>query len=116
MVDTDQLRIVFHVNGVGFVMPVANLLAIRGKGEDALTAVENPDSPMQTGLVIYRETDVAVYTLTSLFELPETGSDVVSQFLVFAGTDCPWAVQVDHVTGVKASAQFKYQNNDKRRS
>jgi hypothetical protein len=34
----------------------------------------------------------------------------------FAGAGCPWAVEVDHVTGVKASAQFKYQNNDKRRS
>ncbi len=56
MVDADQLRIVFHVNGVGFVMPVASLLAIRGKGEDALTAVEQFDSPLQTGFMVYRKT------------------------------------------------------------
>jgi hypothetical protein len=110
MVDADQLRIVFHVNGVGFVMPVTNLLAIRGKGEDALTAVEQPGSPLQTGFMVYRETDVAVYTLTSLFKLPETDSIVESQLLVFTGADYPWAVQVDHVTGVMASAQFKYQD------
>ena len=78
MVDADQLRIVFHVNGVGFVMLVASLLAIRGKGEDALTAVEQFDSPLQNGFMVYRETDVSVYTLTSLFELPETDSDVES--------------------------------------
>ena len=66
--------------------------------------------------MVHRETDVSVYTLTSLFELPETDSDVESQLLVFTGADCPWAVQVNHVTGVKASAQFKYQNNEKRRS
>jgi hypothetical protein len=110
MVDADQLRIVFHVNGVGFVMPVTNLLAIRGKGEDALTAVEQPGSPLQTGFMVYRETDVAVYTLTSLFKLPETDSIVESQLLVFTGADYPWAVQVDHVTGVMASAQLKYQD------
>ena len=92
MVDADQMCIVFHVNGLGFVMPVANLLAIRGKGEDALTAVEQFDSPLQTGFMVYRETDVSVYTLTSLFELPETDSDVESQLLVFTGADCPWAV------------------------
>ena len=91
-------------------MPVANLLAIRGKGDDALTAVEQLDSPLQTGLMVYRETDVSVYTLTSLFELPEIDSYVESQLLVFPGADCPWAVQVDHVSGVMGSAQFKYQD------
>ena len=72
MVDADQLRIVFHVNGGGFVMPVADFLEIRDEVEDALTAVEQPDSPLETGFMVYCETDVAVYTLTSLFELPET--------------------------------------------
>jgi len=116
MVDAGHLRIVFHANGVGFVMPVADLLAIRGKGEDELTAVEYPDSPLQAGFIVYRETDVSVYTLASLSELPDTDSNVESQLLVFTSADCPWAVQVDHVTGVMDSAQFKYQNNEKRRS
>lgn len=110
MVDAAQLRIVFNVKGVGFVMPIANLLAIRGKGEDTLTAMEQSGSPLQLGFMVYRETDVAVYTLTALFELPEADSDVESQLLVFTGADCPWAVQVDHVTGVLDSAQFKYQD------
>jgi hypothetical protein len=116
MVDADQLRIVFHVNGGGFVMLVADFLEIRCEVEGALTAVEQPDSPLQTGFMIYRETDVAVYTLTSLFELPETDSNVESQLLVFMGADCPWVVQVDHGTRVKASAQFKYQKNEKRKT
>jgi len=42
--------------------------------------------------MVHRETDVSVYTLTSLFELPKTDSDVESQLLVFTGADCPWAV------------------------
>ena len=50
MVDADQLCIVFHVNGLGFVMPVANLLAFRGKGEDALTAVEQFTHPCRPDL------------------------------------------------------------------
>jgi len=116
MVDADQLRIVFHVNGGGFVIPVADFLEICGEVEDALTAVEQPDSPLQSGFMVYRETDVAVYTLTSLFDLLETDSNVESQLLVFMGADCQWVVQVDHGTGVKASAQFKYQKNEKRKT
>ncbi|MDG5469818.1 hypothetical protein P9J64_15960 [Deltaproteobacteria bacterium IMCC39524] len=116
MVDADPLRIVFHANDIGFVMPVANLLAIRGEGEDALAALERPDSPLQTGFMVDRETDFAVSNLMSLFEPPEPDSNVESQLLVFAGSDFSWAVKVDHVTGVKPSAQFKCQNNDKRRS
>jgi hypothetical protein len=54
--------------------------------------------------------DVSGYTLASLFELPETDSDVESQLLFFTGADSPWAVQVEHVTGVMDSAQFKYQD------
>jgi hypothetical protein len=76
------LRIVFHADDIGFVMPVANLLAIRGEGKDTLAAVEQPDSPLQTGFMVDRETDVAVYNLMSLFELPEPDSNVESQLLV----------------------------------
>ena len=75
------------MNGVGFVMPVANLLEIRGEGGDSLTAVEQPDSPLQAGFMVYCETDVAVYSLTSLFELLETDSNVESQLMVFMGAD-----------------------------
>jgi hypothetical protein len=110
IVDADQLRIVFHMNGVGFVMLVANFLAIRGKGEAALTAVEQPDSPLQTGFMVYRETDLAVYTLMPIFELPHADSNIAIQFLVFTGADCQWALQVNHVTGVLTSAHFKYQD------
>ena len=75
-------------------MPVANLLAISGVGEDALAAVERPDSPLQTGFMVDRETDLAVYKLMLIFEFPEPDSNVESQLLVFAGADCSWAVQV----------------------
>ena len=87
MVDADQLRIVFHLNGGGFAMPVADLQEIRGEVEDAITAVEQSNSPLQAEFMVYRETDVAVYTLTSLFELLETDSNVESQLMVFMGAD-----------------------------
>lgn len=110
MVDADQLRIVFHVDGVGFVMPVADLLAIRGQDEYVLAVQEKSASPFQVGLMAYRGTDVPVYTLASLFELTEADPHAKDHLLVFSGADCPWAVKVDHVDGVVDAAHFKYQD------
>ena len=45
MVDADRLRIVFQVNDVDFVMPVADLLAIRGLNEDDLTPLDQSSEP-----------------------------------------------------------------------
>ncbi len=61
---------------------------------------------------------VVFQRLYSYLAVPENGKKwlMLTSCWFFAGADCPWAVEVDHVNGVKASAQFKYQNNDKRRS
>ncbi len=75
-------------------MPVANLLAIRGKGEDALTAVEPFDSSMQAGFIVCREMDCLSLYPDDTFELPETDSDVESQLLVFTGADCIYQRQL----------------------
>ncbi len=110
MLDADHLRIVFSVHGIGFVMPVADLLAIRGVDEEDLTSeVQSADS-FQTGSLVYRETDVAVYDLAALFSLTgkAVGDDV--QLLIFAGADCPWAVRVDHVSGVVDAALFEFRD------
>ncbi len=110
MVDADHLRIVFQVNGIGFVMPVADLLAIRGMDEDDLILVEQSTNPFQVGLLSYRETDVKVYDLASLFALAESDRCEEGQLLVFAGSDCPWAVRVDSVVGVVDAARFEFQD------
>ena len=47
-----------------------------------VSSEHQPDSPLQTGFMVDRETDVAVYNLMSLFELPEPDSNVESQLLV----------------------------------
>jgi len=110
MVGADQLRIVFRVNGVGFVMPIADLMAIRGQDEYVLAVQEKFASPFQIGLMVYREADVPVYALSLLFELTETDPHGKDHLLVFSGADCPWAVKVDHVDGVVDAAHFKYQD------
>lgn len=99
MVGADHLRIVFRVDGTGFVMPVVNLLAIRGPGEDQLSLNDVSAETLLLGSLTYRETDVAIYDLAALFEL-EAGSVDTQQLLIFAGADGPWAVPVAHVEGV----------------
>ena len=49
MVDADLLRIVFRVDDVTFVMPVADLLAIRGVDEADLAPQAHLSDPFQLG-------------------------------------------------------------------
>ena len=110
MVDADLLRIVFRVDDVTFVMPVADLLAIRGVDEDDLTPQAQPSDPFQLGSLTYRETDARVYDLASLFGLAEGKLCEEGPLLVFAGSDSPWAVRVDYVDGVVDAAHFEIQD------
>ncbi len=107
MVDADRLRIVFRVNGVAFVMPVADLLAIRGVDEDLLTPQSQSSEPFQLGSLTYRETDARLYDLAALFDLEERSLCEEGPLLVFAGSDSPWAVRVDQVDGVVDAVSFE---------
>lgn len=108
MVGADHLRIVFRVNGTGFVMPVADLLAIRGPDEDPWTMTSPAAGSLKIGTLVYRETEIAIYDLSALFELGAC-PDSAKQLLIFAGADGPWAVPVDHVEGVVDVSAFTFQ-------
>jgi chemotaxis signal transduction protein len=110
MVDADHLRIVFQVNDVDFVMPVADLLAIRGLDEDDLTPMDQSSEPFQIGSMAYRGTDVRVNDLALLFNLTAENSCDEGPLLIFAGSDCPWAVRVNHVQGVFDATHFEFQD------
>jgi chemotaxis signal transduction protein len=109
MVDADHLRIIFQVNGVGFVMPVADLLAIRDLGEAMLTPLAQPLDSFQLGTLLYRETAVTVYDLAQLFGLIADGHCENGPLLIFSGSDYPWAVRVDQVSGVLDEEHFEFQ-------
>lgn len=109
MVEAERLRIVFRVGGVGFVMPVADLLAIRGAGEDPLSQPRSSAGACQVGSLVYRSVSIGLYALTLLFGLPRDESSGDGHVLVFAGMDGPWAIRVDQVDGVKAVDQFVFQ-------
>lgn len=110
MVDADHLRIVFRMNGVDFIMPVADLLAIRGLEEEGLTPQVQAHDPLQPGYLSYCGTDVQVYDLASLFNLTGEKQTGEGRLLIFAGSDGPWAVRVDCVDGVTDAAKFAYQD------
>lgn len=108
MVDADHLRIVFWVNGVGFVMPVADLLVIRGAEEDEpVTPVASPGA-LLSGSLVYRDVEVPVYNLVSLFQLEGQDHVGAGPLLVFAGSESPWAVKVDRVSGVVDVSRLKF--------
>ena len=108
MVDADHLRIVFRVNGGGFVMPVGDLLTIHGSDAEGL-AESRSSGPLQLGSLVYRDTEVTVYDLAALFGLQKSSRGEDGSLLIFVGTDTPWAVRVDHVSGVVDLSCFEFQ-------
>jgi chemotaxis signal transduction protein len=110
MVDADRLRIVFKVNGIGVVMPVADLLAIRGSDEDELTLSSNKTSALQLGSFSYRDESVNVYDLAVLLGLGDFDASQEHKLLVFAGSHGPWAVPVNDVSGVVNVDDFRFQD------
>ena len=109
MVDADPLRVVFRANEVDFVMPAASLLAIRGVDEEVLAPPGQGSHPFQLSSLVYRNTEVKVYDLGKLFALSGACCLEEGQLLIFSGSDCPWAVKVDHVSGVIVKGRFELQ-------
>ena len=110
MVDADRLRIVFRVNGIGVVMPVADLLAIRGSDEDELTLSSDKKSALLLGSFSYRDAPVNVYDLAALLGLDGLDASQKHKLLIFAGSDGPWAVPVEDVSGVVNVDEFRFQD------
>lgn len=108
MLDADHLRIVFQVSGVGFVMPVADLLAIQSVTDAELTLLERSSDSLLLGHFPYQNTAVAVYDLAALFELTEAEQCTAGRFLIFSGFDCPWAVRVEQIVGVVAAEALEF--------
>ena len=110
MVYATHLRIVFRVNGVDFVMPVADLLAIRGAEEYRLIPLAQPSDRYQVGSMVYKEIEVQVYDLVALFDLAKENQSEQGPLLIFAGSDFPWAVKVDCIDGVIDAERFEFQD------
>lgn len=110
MVDADQLRIIFRINDISFVMPVADLLAIRGSDEDDLSPAPEGSSALLLGSFTYRDAEVKLYDFAALFELNGFAGEHEHKRLVFAGDDGAWAVPVDDVTGVVGVNDFRFQD------
>ena len=108
MRDAQHLRIVFQVCDVGFVMPVTQLMAIRGSGEFALHAVDVPPGSSVLGTVDYHDAEVMVYDLPDLMKLDREGREQDGLLLVFSGADSPWAVLVDQVYGVVGVEELQF--------
>jgi purine-binding chemotaxis protein CheW len=110
MLESDHLRIVFRIAGIGFVMPVSDLLSIREAGDDPVDcSMVNPDS-LQLGELTFREVSTPIRDIAGLFGLSWEGECDASRLLVFAGSDLPWALAVDHVEGVLAVEQLMFKD------
>lgn len=107
--EADHLSIIFRVGGLGFVMPVAALMAIRDLEVLDSRAAEESFGPCQSGNIQFQNVTIPVFDLMSFLQLPVTAPQAESRYLVFSGDECPWAIVVDRVDGLFPRTVFDEQ-------
>jgi len=110
MTGSEHLRIVFRVAGVGFVMPVADLLAICESPAGLHRDPAAEPGSRRIGEFDFRGEAIPVQSLAGLFELSAPGQEDGASLLVFAGSDQPWAILVDEVAGVFGADRLLYRD------
>lgn len=104
MVGAEEMKLVFRLGGVGFALPIAQLLEIvEGELCSAVTVAAPASREAES---IFRRGDaIRLRDLGQRLELipgaPETGS-----VLVLTGADGPWGVRVDAVDGIHPGDEF----------
>lgn len=104
--EADHLCIIFRIGGIGFMMPVADLMAIRDPDDLSIDRSSNVFASSQVGSLQFQDLDVPVFGLSEMLCLASAEDGPEKRYLIFAGTECPWAIAVDRVEGVFKGAEF----------
>lgn len=106
--EADHLCILFRVGGFGFVMPAAEMMAVRDMDGLVMEVDGSCIASCQVGVLGFQDVEVPVFDLTSFLRLSAVAPGEESRCLVFTGSEGPWAFIVDRVDGVFDRALFDY--------
>lgn len=97
------MKLVFRLAGIGFSLPIADLLEIRDDLAAALDCSAADPDTLLLGRLSWRGAAIPVRDLGGRFGLAGAAAPVA---LVLAGVDGAWAVAVDRVEGMFPAAEF----------
>lgn len=108
MTETVSMKLVFRVGGVGFSLPIDDLVEIQeGLGASESPVAESPVS--QVGVLPFRGGTLPVFDLRPVLGLPlEPSGAEWPTVLVLCGREGMWGGVVDRVEGIFADSNFSF--------
>lgn len=105
MASAEEMRLVFRLGGVGFALPISQLLEIvePAATRDASFATATPGP--QAGL-FHRGEWLPLRDLSRRLDLVPRVTSEAMTVLALTGADGPWCLQVDAVAGIHPAAGF----------
>lgn len=101
------MKMVFRLQGIGFSLPVEDLIEIR-EGDDGLldSSTFQPERCI-LGTLRHRDEVILVRDLHKCLQMPapEPGSDL--PVLVLIGAEGPWGARVEEVCGIFPAAELR---------
>lgn len=99
-----ELRLVFRLGGVGFALPISQLLEIVEE-EAHPSPLDHTRTDDGQEYCFRRGEAVSLYDLGRWLELPNQ-QDRPAVVLILAGLDGPWGIRVDMVAGIHPADDF----------
>lgn len=108
MLDAERMKLVFHLGGSGFTLPVDHLVEIL---QVAWTQINTNEANHDSGLLGHAEHRgrlLPVYALNQLLGLVGKPPQEALTLLVLTGRQGPWGVWVDRITGIFPEEAFRF--------
>ncbi len=105
MADSVQMKLIFRLDGIGFSLPVNDLMEIREIPATLIDRSKADSERLVEGSAPYREGSIPIVRIADRLGLQGKGGEnrVV---LVLSGSEGPWGAVVDRVEGVFSEKEF----------
>ncbi|PLX96063.1 MAG: hypothetical protein C0621_02675 [Desulfuromonas sp.] len=100
-----QMHLVFRLYGIGFALPLSDLVEIRETPECPLDPSLAAPTEHILGVIQLRDEQLPLRDLRTLMRLPSRGAEEPVT-LILNGQEGAWGVRVDEVEGIFPAEQF----------
>lgn len=106
MADADGMKLVFRLGGVGFSLPVRDLIEVAEVPVEQVEVCSAAGTVCMDGWLLRRGELVPLFSLAQRLCLPAptAGGQIVA--VVMVGADGPWSIRVERIEGIFPGAEF----------
>jgi len=106
MADAGGMKLVFRLGGVGFALPVRDLIEVAEVPVAQLEAGSGDDAAYMDGWLLRRGEAVPLFNLARRLRLSVPAATGQLTVIVMAGADGPWSIVVERIEGIFPGGEF----------